>query len=163
MKIRAAQNNDLEKIFKIYDRARTFMRENGNPDQWGDVYPSHELICEDLAGGHLFVVTDDDDAIAGVFSCFVDGDPDYNVINGAWLNDEPYTAIHRIASAGTHKGIFTHIFNFCLTFSDNIKIDTYTQNLVMQSILKKHGFKYCGTITVEGVDDMEFLAFQFVK
>jgi hypothetical protein len=104
---------------------------------------------------------DDEGALAGVFSCLVDGDPDYDDIrDGAWLNDEPYTAIHRIASAGTHKGIFTHIFNYCLSFSSNIKIDTYVDNVVMQSILAKHGFKKCGIISAAGLD---FIAFQFVK
>ena len=160
MKIRAAEHNDLEKIFKIYEHARLFMREHGNPTQWGYSYPSKELVTSDLEQGCLFVVVDDSDAIAGVFSCFVDGDPDYDVIKGAWLNDKPYTAIHRIASAGTQKGIFTHILNHCLTFSDNIKIDTHTQNLIMQSVLKKHGFEYCGIITADG---LEFIAFQFVK
>ena len=158
MKIRAALPTDLEQILNIYSHARRFMSENANPDQWGDSYPSKELVRSDLEQGCLFVVTDDENAIAGVFSCFVNGDPDYDVINGAWLNDEPYTAIHRIASAGTHKGIFTHILNYCLTFSRNIKVDTHTQNHIMQSVLKKHGFQYCGIITADG---LEFIAFQF--
>ena len=160
MKIRSATLNDLDKIFEIYDRARSFMKEHGNPDQWGDVYPPKELIISDLEEGYLRVITDEENAIAGVFSCFTDGDPDYDVINGEWLNDEPYVAIHRVASAGTHKGIFTHIFNYSLTLSSNIKIDTHPQNIVMQSILKKHGFSACGTITIEG---MEFIVFQFVN
>lgn len=158
MKIRAATLNDFDEILSIYARARSFMRDNGNPTQWGDSYPSKELVRSDLEQGCLFVVVDDENTIAGVFSCFVDGDPDYDVIKGAWLNDEPYTAIHRIASAGTHKGIFTHILNYCLTFSRNVKVDTHTDNIVMQSVLKKHGFQYCGIITADGI---EFIAFQF--
>lgn len=163
MKIRAALPTDLEQIINIYSHARRFMSENANPDQWGDSYPSKEIITADLEGGHLFVLVDDDNALAGVFSCFIEGDPDYDVINGAWLNDEPYTAIHRIASAGTHKGVFSHILDYCRSFSKNIKIDTYKDNHIMQALLKKHGFEFCGTITVEGVDDMEFIAFQLVN
>ena len=159
MNIRNATLADLDKILDIYARARSFMKEHGNPDQWGDVYPPKELISWDLANERLFVVVDDEGTLAGVFSCLVDGDPDYDDIrDGAWLNDEPYTAIHRIASAGTHKGIFTHILNYCLTFSRNIKVDTHTQNHIMQSVLKKHGFQYCGIITADG---LEFIAFQF--
>ena len=161
MKIRNATYIDLDEILEIYARARSFMRDHGNPTQWGDSYPSKELIVSDLEQGCLRVLIDDENAIAGVFSCFVDGDPDYDVIkDGAWLNDEPYTAIHRIASAGTHKGIFTHILEYCLTFSTNVKVDTHLQNTVMQSVLQKHGFKKCGTITAAGLD---FIAFQFVK
>ena len=161
MKIRNATYIDLDEILAIYARARSFMRDHGNPTQWGDSYPPKELIVSDLEQGCLRVLIDDENAIAGVFSCFVDGDPDYDVIkDGAWLNDEPYTAIHRIASAGTHKGIFTHILEYCLTFSTNVKVDTHLQNTVMQSVLQKHGFKKCGTITAAGLD---FIAFQFVK
>ena len=161
MKIRCATYNDFDKILNIYDRARTFMREHGNPTQWGDSYPSKELVASDLEQGCLFVVVDEENALAGVFSCFVDGDRDYDVIkNGAWLNDEPYTAIHRIASAGTHKGIFSYILDYCLTFSSNVKVDTHLNNTVMQSVLKKHGFEKCGIITADGLD---FLAFQFTK
>ncbi len=160
MKIRAASYADLDQIISIYARARQFMREHGNPTQWGYSYPSNELIISDLEHGCLFLVVDNENAIAGVFSCFVDGDPDYDVIKGAWLNDEPYIAIHRIASAGTHRGIFTHILNYCLTLSSNIKIDTHENNTVMQSVLEKHGFKRCGIITADG---LEFIAFQFSK
>lgn len=136
------------------------MREHGNPTQWGYSYPSNELIISDLEHGCLFLVVDNENAIAGVFSCFVDGDPDYDVIKGAWLNDKPYIAIHRIASAGTHRGIFTHILDYCLTLSSNIKVDTHENNTVMQSVLERHGFKRCGIITADG---LEFIAFQFSK
>ena len=160
MKIRSATYADLDAILNIYARARSFMREHGNPTQWGDSYPSNELVISDLERGCLYLVVDREDAPVGVFACFKDGDPDYDVINGAWLNDLPYTAIHRIASAGTHKGVFSCILDYCLSFSANIKVDTHLDNTVMQSVLKKHGFKLCGTITADGI---EYLAFQFVK
>ena len=160
MKIRSATLNDLDTIMNIYSHARAFMREHGNPTQWGDSYPSKELILSDLNQGCLRLLVDEQNTVAGVFSFFVDGDRDYDVINGSWLNDEPYVAIHRIASSGTHKGIFTHILKYCLNYSSNIKVDTHTDNTIMQSVLAKHGFIKCGTITAEG---MEFIAFQFVK
>ena len=161
MNVRCATLDDLDKILNIYARARNFMRENGNPTQWGDSYPSKSLVISDLEQGCLFVIVDEKNSIAGVFSCFVDGDRDYDVIkNGAWLNDEPYTAIHRIASAGTHKGIFSYILDYCLTFSSNVKVDTHFNNTVMQAVLQKHGFKKCGIITADGLD---FVAFQFSK
>ena len=161
MKIRSATHADLDVIMNIYAHARAFMREHGNPTQWGDSYPSKELILADLEQDCVRLLVDKENAVAGVFSFFTEGDPDYDVINnGAWLNDEPYVAIHRIASAGTHKGIFTHILNYCLNFSSNIKVDTHTNNTVMQSVLTKHGFVKCGTITADG---LEFIAFQFAK
>ena len=32
----------------VYDKARKFMRENGNAEQWGEDYPSAELIKHDI-------------------------------------------------------------------------------------------------------------------
>lgn len=46
--IRKARSEDLETILKIYEDARAFMAENGNPDQWKDGYPPKKLVEEDL-------------------------------------------------------------------------------------------------------------------
>ena len=48
MEIRKASAQDLDQIMQIYENAKAFMRENGNKDQWGDDYPSRELIEQDL-------------------------------------------------------------------------------------------------------------------
>lgn len=160
MKIRPAEITDLESVYSIYERARQFMRENGNPDQWGDVYPSKEIILDDLNNNRLQLLVDENDTPAAVFALFLDGDRDYDVINGKWLNDLPYIAVHRVASAGTHRGVFGQILDFCQSFSSNIKIDTHPDNHIMQSILKKNGFVPCGTITIEGMD---FIVFHLSK
>lgn len=156
MKIRQATPNDLDAIFDIYARARAFMQENSNPNQWGDSYPPKELILSDLSSGALHVLEASDGALAGVFACFFDGDSLYDDIDGEWLNSAPYVAVHRVASSGAHKGVFSHIVNFCKGFSNNVKIDTHTENTVMQHVLLKHGFVHCGTVLCDGIP---FLAF----
>ena len=50
MEIRKASMQDLEQIMQIYDHAKKFMRENGNKEQWGEDYPSSELIKKDMDG-----------------------------------------------------------------------------------------------------------------
>ena len=35
MEIRKASVQDLEQIMQVYNKARIFMRENGNAEQWG--------------------------------------------------------------------------------------------------------------------------------
>ena len=160
MKIRPAEITDLESVYSIYERARQFMRENGNPDQWGDVYPLREIILDDLNNNRLQLLVDENDTPAAVFALFLDGDRDYDVINGEWLNDLPYIAVHRVASAGTHRGVFGYILDFCQSFSSNVKIDTHPDNHIMQSILKKNGFIPCGTITIDGMD---FIVFHLSK
>ena len=40
MFIRYAEEKDIKRILKIYESARKYMAENGNPSQWRDNYPS---------------------------------------------------------------------------------------------------------------------------
>lgn len=49
--IRKAQTGDLSRMMEIYQIARQFMDETGNPTQWGKNYPPEELIREELADG----------------------------------------------------------------------------------------------------------------
>ena len=50
MNIRKARKEDIPAMMDIFAYARNFMRNTGNPDQWGDNYPSDELL-ESVAGG----------------------------------------------------------------------------------------------------------------
>ena len=51
MEIRKAAEADLDEILEIYSQARRFMAKNGNPSQWGDVYPPRKLVEADIAEG----------------------------------------------------------------------------------------------------------------
>ena len=48
MKVRRAQEKDVDVIMDIYSKARKFMVENGNPTQWPNNYPSIELVKSDV-------------------------------------------------------------------------------------------------------------------
>lgn len=146
MEIRKAVMGDWEEIRKIYAEARLFMAEHGNGGQWGKTNPPEELLLEDMAQGRLYVCMDGE-AIAAVFYFSAAEDPDYGVIeDGAWLNDEPYGVVHRIASARTTKGAASFCMEWAYQQTGNIRIDTHEDNIPMQNMLKKNGFRYCGRI-----------------
>lgn len=157
--IRPVGLEDLPLVMEIYDYARAFMRANGNVTQWVNGYPSEELIRQEIQDGHSFVCTDGDGEIVGTF-CFILGDdPTYRQIyDGAWLNDEPYGVIHRMGTNGKRKGIAEACLDWSFQHSDNIRVDTHRDNLVMQHILEKNGFKRCGIIYVR--DGTERIAYQ---
>ena len=73
-------------------------------------------------------------------------DPTYSIIEGAWLNEQPYGVIHRLASSGREKGIARFVFDWCSQRSCNLRVDTHAQNLVMQHLFLSLGFVPCGTI-----------------
>lgn len=146
MNIRKATISDFDRVNEIYCIARKFMAENGNPHQWGDLgYPYPEMIAEDIENGELFAIIESG-SIEGVFFWKYGDDPTYSQIDGSWLNEKPYGVIHRIASSGRVKGVLKAAVDYCLQFTDNIRIDTHVDNAVMQSALEKLGFKYCGMV-----------------
>ena len=146
MLVRKATQSDYNRIMEIYEIARSFMAETGNPHQWGDLgYPYPDLIKEDIEKQRLLVIIENE-TVEGVFFWSLGADPTYVEIDGQWLNDKPYGVIHRIAGSGRVKGILKTAVEYGLQFSDSIKIDTHVDNTVMQSALEKLGFKYCGMV-----------------
>lgn len=160
MNIRLAKQNDLDRILQIYESARRFMCEVGNPNQWGKANPPVSRTMEDIETQKLYVVTDHD-LIVGVFFFDIGNDPTYIVIyDGNWLNDKPYGVIHRIAVSdeARGKGVAGLCFDFAFAKCRNLKIDTHKNNMPMQRALAKHGFTKCGIIHLANGD--ERIAFQ---
>lgn len=65
---------------------------------------------------------------------------------------------HRIASYPDAHGIFGSIMDFCFSKDPNIRIDTHRDNTIMQHVMTKYGFTYCGIIYLASGDDR--LAYQ---
>lgn len=150
MQIRLAKEKDLPQIRTIYDAAKSYMDASGNPNQWVAGYPPEEYLREDIFLSRLYVC-EEEDVLHGVFLFAVMDDPTYHYIEGAWLNDEPYGVIHRIASDGVKKGIFRMVEEFCKEKMaeqnvTNLRIDTHEDNKTMQHLIEKCGFERCGII-----------------
>ncbi|MBI0143444.1 N-acetyltransferase [Bifidobacterium sp. W8116] len=177
--IRHATMDDFEAIMPIYAYARKRMAETGNPRQWGDKYPLPERIREDIAGGHTMLLVDDaagmdqipedpvypepeldehkgsHERIIGVFALFHDPEPDYKVIDGSWLDDRPYTTIHRVAASGLGRHAAGDLLDWSMRRYENIRADTGLKNYAMQHILETHGFTRCGNIIMPENKEIE--------
>ncbi len=159
--IRKAKPSDMEKVLSVYAYARNFMRENGNPTQWGDSYPKKELLADDIEKGRLFVVEEDGE-ITGVFAYIGGRDKTYSYIeDGSWISEDEYKTIHRIAAGEKGKGIMKKVCDYCKEDFDNLRIDTHFDNKKMQYLIEKNGFKKCGIIYVE--DGSPRIAYQYIK
>lgn len=147
MEIRKASMADLDGMMELYAEARQFMREHGNPDQWGTTHPPKDMIIDDIERGKSYVC-EEDGHLLGTFYLAVETEPDYGVIyDGGWLNDAPYGVMHRVACPGRKRGVATFCVNWCLEqCGGNLRIDTHHDNLPMQSMLAKNGFTRCGII-----------------
>ena len=151
--IRTAEFDDLPEILKIYEDARAFMRQTGNPNQWWDYHPAESILQEDIPKRQLYVC-EEDGQIGAVFAYIQGTDPTYlQIEGGSWLNDEPYGVIHRIAVAHRGQGLIARIFDWALTQCPNLRIDTHVDNAPMRRALEKYGFTYCGIIRIFNGDE----------
>jgi hypothetical protein len=157
--IREAQPSDIADILTVMDAAKKIMRQSGNMHQWGEGYPSVAVITADMEKNGGFVIVDDD-MIVGYFAFLKSPEPTYARIHeGKWLDDEePYHVVHRIASYPDAHGIFSSIMDYCFSHDPNIRIDTHRDNKIMQHLITKHRFTYCGIIYLTSGD--ERLAYQ---
>lgn len=157
--IRHSRPDDLPVMLKIYEHARLFMAEHGNPRQWGATnWPPEKLLKEDIKTGHSYIVCVPDGRAAGTFAYFYgqDIEPTYlHIEKGEWPAERllhgkgsTYGVVHRLAGDGSEKGIGEAALNWAFEQSHHLRVDTHPDNKIMQNLLSKLGFVQCGSIYV---------------
>lgn len=146
--IRIAIMEDLPSILTIYENARKFMANTGNPNQWKTTHPPREVLMGDIQAKRLYVY-EEDNCIHGVFMFLMEDDPTYAYIEGEWGKDAKYGVMHRVASGGEIKRLLDRMIAYCFDKIAYLRIDTHEDNIVMQKALLRNGFKKCGVIYLE--------------
>lgn len=161
--IRLARLKDKKEVLKIYKDAQQFIKTYNSP-QWQDGYPNKKSFLHDIKNKQIYV-NEIDGLIVGV-ATILDYEPTYEVIDGAWLNNEPYKVIHRIATKidCLGKGYAADFLDYIYKNlkCENIRIDTHKLNEPMIRFLEKNGFLYCGIIYLNQPHDKIRLAYQKV-
>lgn len=147
---------------EVLSAAKKIMRSSGNLNQWIGGYPSEETIIGDIEKGCGYVVEDEENVV-GYFAFVPSPEPTYkSIYEGKWLDDSlPYHVIHRIGSLPQVHGVFKSIMDWCFGQDPNIRIDTHRDNRIMQHLILKEGFTYCGIIYLANGD--ERLAYQAIR
>lgn len=160
LSIQRAAREDIPRILSIYERARSFMEEQGNGGQWGRNYPAREDVEEDIARESSYLLLSEG-RVVGVFCFFIGEEPSYREITGeGWHSDSPYGVIHRVASDGSVRGVAESCFSFCREKSPYLRIDTHERNIPMQRAIRRFGFRDCGIIRLR---EGERLAFDYLR
>lgn len=160
MTIRNAMLCELDEIKAIYNAARQFMIDNGNKTQWEDGYPERELLESDIEKGELFVCEENGE-IAAVFAFIIGEDPTYGYIeDGAWISNEPYGTLHRIASSGKYRNMGKICLDFCKSRIGHVRGDTHADNFLMQKKFEESGFVKCGIIYI--ADGTPRIAYEYI-
>lgn len=160
IEIRKARLSDLETLMSLFEEGKRIMRKAGNRKQWTGSYPSSGIVTKDIENGHCYVCLDERQEIIGTFAFIPGPDPTYaRIYDGDWIDDtQPYGVIHRLASTESSRGVAAACLQWCYEQMPNLRADTHRDNHILQHILKKHGFRYCGIIYLLNGD--ERLAYQ---
>lgn len=161
-----AKAEDGNAILSIIQDAQTYLKTQGI-DQWQNNYPNIETINRDIQDNNSYILMEDN-VIVGTTALIFGIDPTYNVIHkGRWITNGAYAVIHRIAinldyhGLGLGTEIIKHAESVCRNKDINsIRVDTHKENKVMQTVLIKNGFVYCGIIYL--ADGNERMAFEKV-
>lgn len=158
--IRKATPADLSRMMELFEEGKGIMRRSGNLKQWTGGYPPEAQIRREIAEGKSFVCMDDEGSVVGTFAFIVGKDPTYtHIYEGAWTDDtRTYGTIHRLASTPDSHGVAAACFDWCYRQVPNLRADTHRDNRILQHLLAKHGFHYCGIIYLLNGD--ERLAYQ---
>lgn len=145
--IRLAEAEDLPGLRRIYAAAREFMAKHGNAAQWGANFPPDELLLSHISRRELYVFEEiSGGKLHAAFALVRGEDPAYRKIDGSWLSSSPYLTIHRVASDGTARGIFSAIVKFAEKICPHLRADTHEKNAAMRAALIKNGFSKRGEV-----------------
>lgn len=143
--------NDAARIWEILQQAKAQMYREGK-QQWDELYPLPKNVEDDIRNGYAHVLYREDVVVAYGAVTF-DGEPAYDTIQGKWLSEEPYVAVHRLAVADEVKrqGVATRFMQEVEKQAvargvDSFKVDTNYDNFYMQRMMKTLGFTHCGTV-----------------
>ncbi|RQO30149.1 GNAT family N-acetyltransferase [Taibaiella sp. KBW10] len=152
---RKASMSEVPQIWAILEQAIIRRKEDGS-NQWQDGYPNPEIITEDIASGHGFVLTDGA-VIIGYSAVLINDEPEYANIKGHWLSNEDFVVFHRVAISenylgkGLAKKMITGIEAFARDHNIfSVKADTNYDNTAMLNIFEKLGYTYCGEVYFRG-------------
>lgn len=163
-RFRHATMQDYPQVERIYEHGREVMARNGNPTQWGKTFPRPEVTLDDIAQHRLMLYVDNvggRERILAQFAVCTGVDPTYEPIEGAWLDDDTYVTLHRVASSGLVRHAARDCLEWALKHYGNVRVDTHARNKAMQHVLESCGFARCGLIQLTDRDtDTTRIAYQ---
>ena len=159
--LKLADIQDLTIAIQLIEQGKAFLKSLGI-DQWQNGYPDEVCIKNDILErkGYFLVYGK---AIVGYMCIDFDGEPAYDNLQGKWLSHMPYVVVHRMVINNTFKkkGLASIAFQLVekLAIQNGIqsfRVDTDIDNKIMQHILNKNGFQYCGIVNFDNSEKIAF-------
>ena len=155
IELRLAKKEEAEMCISFIEDAKAFQREQGIV-QWTEDYPNIETVLRDIDNLRGYVIADDEKPFGYVCVDF-GGEKSYDRVDGKWKMSGKYGVIHRLAfgkesrGKGATKEVFRLIRELCKAAdATSIRVDTGSENKLVQHIFEREGFEKIGTLTWPG-------------
>jgi len=154
MIFRKATTADIDTIERIIKAASARLGAAGI-DQWQRGYPNRTSIENDVEVGVGMVLALGNEILAYGAVIFT-GEPAYDDLTGGkWLTDGQYAVVHRLCVSEIFVGMgFAKQFMSAAEVMaaervKSLRIDTHPDNKIMQGLVERMGFTYCGDVIIE--------------
>ena len=154
MIFRKATTDDIDQI-KAMVRAASGRLGASGIDQWQRGYPNRSSIEQDVASGVGMVLCEGATIIAYGAVIFT-GEPAYEgLTGGVWLTQGEYAVVHRLCvnEIFVGMGFSKHFMMAAEAMAServkSIRIDTHPENKIMQGLIQRLGYTYCGDVVIE--------------
>lgn len=149
MQLRKANIADIDDVMEIFSQARMAQRAAGFV-QWGDDYPSVDVLLGDIDNGIGYVF--EYEGRSAAYVAITDFDEEYERFPCLWSNAGTYAVFHRIAISDEYRGrgLSKMLFDMAEDKSrgmgaESVRIDTGIENRPMQHIMSKRKYMCLGT------------------
>jgi len=148
---RKASVNDLDEIVRLFRAAVRRMDEQDIP-QWDEIYPSAEVLADDLARNELYAGTAEG-RIVCAFALSPRCDPEYTL--GAWRRpDARYCVIHRLCvhPSFQHRRAAAQAMTFIEDTLrsqgvESVRLDAFSLNPYALRLYERLGYEKTGEVT----------------
>lgn len=162
LSLRLAHAGEEQRAMDMLNQGKEYMRQQ-NLEQWDDSYPALRDVLGDIEMKQGWFLCCGDEPIA-YFCATDDEEAVYSVIEGQWLTSgSKYLTIHRLAFDSSYrgKGLASAVFSLSEEIAQekgavSLRVDTHGDNKIMQRVITRSGFTYCGIVYYDGSPRVAF-------
>lgn len=154
MIFRKATTEDIDTIERMIKAASGRLGAAGI-DQWQRGYPNRTSIENDVEAGVGMVLALGNEILAYGAVIFT-GELAYDDLTGGqWLTNGEYAVVHRLCVSeifvgmGFAKQFMSAAEAMAAERVKSFRIDTHPDNKIMQNLVERMGFTYCGDVVIE--------------
>ncbi len=154
MIFRKATTEDIDTIERMIKAASGRLGAAGI-DQWQRGYPNRTSIENDVEAGVGMVLALGNEILAYGAVIFT-GELAYDdLTDGQWLTNGEYAVVHRLCVSeifvgmGFAKQFMSAAEAMAAERVKSFRIDTHPDNKIMQNLVERMGFTYCGDVVIE--------------